>query len=393
MPETIAQAPAAPTPAAPESKGMAGLLDSIRQDSTPKPAAPAAPAAPEAAKPADTTPAKPTPAAKPESEATEADVEKLLKPNAKAWRVYEGVKKSWKSKESELQAKITALESKPVTQAGDPAKLAALEKQLEELRGETKTWKDRAAQADFTKSEDYDKRFRTPYNREKQAALEEVKHLQVKSINRDGEESVRAGTEADFLKALALPPGEQDEFIHAAFGNAAWRVINRINEMQRISRASQEATAEHSEKYESSQQEMEGRTKKEQEAYESFLSQAQDGIKSHPELGKYFTPDESDPESTAILQKGYEQFDDFATNGHKLPPQERAEHVAAYRAMVAGFSSALLRENRLKSKVTELEAELGKYRKADPGAAPLAGGDVAVPEVKGIAGLILPPTE
>lgn len=386
--EALLNPPTAPGETTPEANQFNSLKDMLADvDARTNPA----PKAPEPDKPVEPKPPAPQadvpkpegkPEAKttPEADPTDADVEKILKGNTKAWRVYEGAKKNWSKRETELTTKIKALEEKPREAPGDAAKLAALEKQLEEERGHTRTWKEKTAQADYTKSEDYEKRFATPYKREFATAMDEVKQLKVKFTNRDGEESERPGTEADFQKALALPPGEQDEFIHQTFGSAAWRVINRISELHRINRASIEATQEHASKYDAQQQELQGKTKKEAEEYDNYFKSALDGVKQHPEMGKYFSDYADDPEATQLLNQAYEEIDSFASKASELPPDQRAAHAAVYRAQAAGFLPLLRQHKRVLTEVQELKTELSKYRKTDPGAKVKPDGEAIVPQ-------------
>lgn len=381
MPEEALATPPAPAaeaaPAAPQFDTMQAMMADL--DAKTNPTAKPAPA-PEATKEAASKVVPEKPEAKPTKPEDKVDEdEKFLKSSTKHWRIYEKktgqLKEQFSKTENELKAKIKALEEKPKEQPGDAAKLAALEKQLEDERGQSKTWKERAAQADFTKSEAYDKQFRMPYQRELNTALDEIKQLRVKFAGADGEQSERQGTEADFKKAMALPPGEQDEFIHQTFGSAAWRVINRISELHRINRASVEATQEHAAKYDAEQQELQGKTKKEEEAYNNYFKSSLDGIKEHKELGKYFSGYDDDPEATALLNKTYEEVDNFAKNAATMTPDVRAAHAAVYRAMTAGFLPLLSQHKRALAQVDELKAELSKYRKTDPGQAPKGDGE------------------
>ena len=366
------QAAAAPAPSAPQSGGIDGLMADLDRQAA---ASPPEPSKPDPAKP---EPAKP--AAKPPEAAKPSDDEAVIKSNPKAWKVFESFKKSAAAKEKALQDQVDAIKNKPVEGVADAGKIKALEDRIAELSEGEKTWKQRAAEADFTRSEEYSNKFVMPYNRELRQAIEEVKNLTV-SFTDDGETKTRQATEADFRKALSLPISEQDAFIHDSFGRSAHRVMARINEIGRIRAAAELAVSEHAEKSESSRLEKETLSKREQDEYDSHFSASSESLKSHPVGSKYFAPSDADPEGSKILTEGYDKFDTLKTTLGTMKPDERAAVSAVIRARFAAMPRVAAALTKATAEIESLKAELGKFKKSDPGSATAApsGGASSAP--------------
>lgn len=339
-----------------------------------EPAAPAPPAAaPEPPKPAEapTTatpppePAKAAPAAK--KDFTDAEIDDGLKkhPDANGWKVVSYLRKKFNNSEAVWKSEKAALEARPQTPAND-ARIEQLQKLIDEKDGEVKTVKQRMAELDFTRSDEYSTRFVQPYNNELKRALEEVKGLTV-TFQKDGEPQTRQATENDFQKAMKLPPDEQDNFIHDAFGRSAHRVINRINELSRIRAASEQAIADHSANFEKTKTERELAQKREQAEYDKHFSTAHDELKANPEFGSYVSENEADPEGSQIFKAELEKFDDFKTSMQSMTPKEAAATAALVRARFAAEPRRAAESKRDKAEIASLKAELAKLRGADPG--------------------------
>lgn len=334
------------------------------------------------AQPPPPTP-EPAPASAKKADFTEAEIEAAQKenPDHKAWKILKFVKGRAAANEAAWNAEKTKLEGRPQTPANDE-RIAQLEKMIEEGKQETKTWKQRVEEADFTRSEEYTNKFVNPYQSERKRALEEVKGLTV-SFTQDGEPQTRQATESDFTKAMSLPPSEQDDYIHATFGKSAWRVMNRINELNRIKEAANNSVTEFAANYEKNKTTRELDFKRQRDEYEKALAEAHSGFQKDPELGKYLTEAETDPEGTKLFKTALEKFDSFKT------VQPTAADAAEVRASYA-MKPRLLHENKqLSAKVASLEAELAKLRGVDPGqAVKTVTGSAAVTPAKGVDGLI-----
>ncbi len=337
--------------------------------------------APEAPK-ADTPKVEPAKAAPKEMSVEE--MEKAVKANPKAWKVLESLKKAHSSEKAQLQQQIDTIKNKPVEGVMDATKVKALEDRIAQLSEEGKNWKQRAAEADYTRSEEYQTKFVAPYTNELKRAIEEMKGITLTYTDADGERKTRPATENDFRKALSLPPDEADNFIHDAFGRSAHRVISRVNELSRIREASEQAIKSHAENHEKTAAEREALTKREQAEYDNSFKSASESLKSHPVGSKYFAPKESDPEYSKSLNEGYESYDGFRESVANMTAPERAAVAATVRARYAAFQPMAAQIKSLEAKVASLTAELGGSRKVDPGAAAPAapsGGAPASTEV------------
>lgn len=388
MPETLESTPA------PSSGGISDMI--AAKFSPPAPAAPAPPTEP--AKSVDAPPApvvpkaeptaKPEPAAKKEFADDEIEKERKANPSHKAWKILDSIKTKYSTSETALKAEIARIQAKPVEGVADAAKIKAMEDRISELSEEGKTWRQRVEEADYTRSEDYTNRFVTPYRTEEKRAFDEVKNLSVSFPDGD-ETKTRQATENDFRKAMALPANEQDDYIHATFGKSAWRVINRINELNRIRESANQAVSDHAANYEKNKVERELAAKREGEEFEGHFNEAFKGLSADPDLGIYVSESSADPEGTALLKAELIKFDSFKTEMAKMAPKDRAAAVALVRARFA-TNPRLVKDNKAKdAKITSLEADIAKMRGTDPGSkiTTVTGAPVAE-EPKGIDGMI-----
>lgn len=369
-------------PATPEVKPETPPAPEAKPETPPTPET-----KPEAKAPEVKPEAKPeTKPAKKEFGDDEIEKERKSNPNHKAWKILDSVKSKFAATETQLKAEIARIQAKPVEGAGDAAKLAQLQKLLDEKDGELKSWKQRTEEADFTRSEQYTNQFVKPYQAEMKRAFDEVKNLTV-TFTKDGEQQTRQATESDFRKAMSLPPDEQDAFIHEAFGRSAWRVINRINELNRIRSASEEAVKEFSENYEKNKAERELAQQREQEEYKRDFEAEHERIRKDADFGKYVSESETDPEGTQLLKSELEKFDGYKEAMQKMSGKDRAAVAALVRSRFAAAPRLQSEVKRQATKIAELEAELGKFRAADPGAKPSGKGTPAVKQLGGIAEL------
>jgi len=360
-----AQASPAPAPSSPQSGGIDGLMADLDRSASFQ--APEASTPNEQAKPTKPT-ASTSPASKPTQAAKPSDDEAVIKSNPKAWKVFESFKKTAAAKEAALQAQVDSIKNKPVESPADAAKLKALEDRIAELSEGEKTWKQRAAEADFTRSEEYLTKFVRPYNRELKSAFDEIKSLTF-SYTVDGETQTRPATEADFKKAMSLPIEDQDEFIHNSFGRSAHRVISRINEIGRIRAASELAVSEHAENVDKNKLEKETLSKREKDEFDSHFRASDESLRNHPVGSKYFAPSDADPEGSKILGEGYDKFDSLQTTLGSMKPDERAAVAAVVRARFAAMPRVAAALTKANAEIESLKAQLGKFKKSDPGSA------------------------
>ncbi len=356
------------------SDSAPGVAEAMAAAFNPKPAvaAPAAAPAPET-KPADapapeTKPAAAAPEAKPAAPAAKKDftddeiaLARKEKPDHKAWKILDSVKARASQTETQLKSELAKLQAKPNETPADTARIEQLQKLIDEKDGEVKTWKQRVEEADFTRSEEYTTKYVQPYQNEKRRALDEVKKLTFRFTDTDGVQQTRPANEADFEKAMSLGASEQDEYLEAAFGKSAWRITNRINELERIRSASIQATQDFSTNYEKNKVARELEAKRQRETYEKELGDAYTGFQKDPEIGRYVSEAEDDPDGTKLYKSELEKFDGFKT------VQPTAADAATVRARYAMAPRLLHVTKQQQAKIASLEADLAKFRGADPG--------------------------
>lgn len=346
----------------------------------PKPAASAP--APTPAKP--TAPEAPVVAKKKEAEIatkpgeTEPDWSKAPQ---KWGSLYYKKEKEFRAKEQALESKIKSLETKPFEQAGDAKKLEALEKQLDELRGESTRYKSELVKRDYTQSDEYKRDFMDRADAIYTEGVQFATRLQVI----EGE-TTRQATQADFDRIRTSPPDQRDEMAEDMFGRKGNAVVRYVERLEDLRRDAKVALDRHAADYDRSQTERDAMSKKEQQEYDAHYEDALEGIKEHPEFGKFFREDENDPEATEILRSGFSEMQEVLAKAQSLPPEERAAFAAVYRSQAAAFPRAILEITRLEGKLAAVEAELVKYRGTDPGQGGSGGPTPPAGEVHGIQG-------
>ena len=329
-------------------------------------------------------PVAPADKAKPaEAEMSVEDMEKFLKahPNKKPWKVYETLRTTTTAKVAELEGKLKTLESKAVEAPGDAAKIAAYEKQIEALTGESKTYKEKLAETQYEytpKHQEYIAKINRIWSRTQKA----VAGMQV---TEDGGDPRQAVTD-DFELVRNAPASKRRQVARTLFGEDAGEVLGLVNEIESAFEENQEGRQAFAKDHEktSLQREMEakGQESKFQSTYKAGLEQ----ISKNPVFGKWFAADEADPEGTKLFRDGLAEIERIVGESENMSPEDAAAHAAVSRAKAAAMPRVLLAYNRLMEKHTALEAELAKFRSSDPGAkgATSGGGPAADDKPKGI---------
>jgi len=340
------------------------------------------------------TPEKPA-SAKPEAKAEPAKVEAKVEPKEEGepdwtkappkWhKIYEGHKAKTAETIKGLEAKLKALESKPVEQAGDAKKMEILEKQIAELQGETKTYKQRLAETDFTHTPEH-AAFKDRANRIWSKATSFVSQLTV--TNADG--TTRPATREDFDYIRALPQSKRRAAAIEAFGDNHYDVVGYANAIDDIREENDLAAKAYAETHEKTQVQREMSAKQSQQQFDTHYKQSLEAIQKNEQWGKWFSPNESDPEATKLLTDGFAEIERVMSQMDSMTPDQAAAHAAVFRAKSAAMPRVLLEVNRLTKKLSDVEGELAKYRKSDPGSKPSGGNAApAANKPKGIDGLM-----
>lgn len=324
---------------------------------------PTDPEPPEAAPAPEPAPVKPDVA---KDEMSDEDKEKFLKlhSNKKPWKIYESLKTTTAGKVAELEAKLKTIEGKSIESPGDAAKVAALEKQIEALTGETTNYKQKLAETEFTHTPQYQNiRQRGSQLVAKASTLVEG----MKFTTRDG--TVRQASKADFDYIRAVPAAERADVAAAHFGDLnAYRVLNLAEQIDDIIQESNIAAEEFAKTHEQSAAQREQAQKAHVAKYGATVKAEMDNLRKDPKNGRWFSPDEKDPEIAKVLNESFAKVDEIINGSANATLEQAAANSALLRSQAAAFPRVVMENGRLDAKVKALEAELAKIRGTDPGA-------------------------
>lgn len=260
-----------------------------------------------------------------------------------------------KAKIGEYEAKIKALESKPVETKADTALIEKYEKEIQSRE-------QRIRELDYSKSQDFQDKFIKPLAKTYKSAVEEVMQLTVT----DGETN-RAATQADFDTLRTLPLAQRRATARTMFGQDADLVLGHIREIEKIQRDGNEAIENEKVNGETRRKEEAIKSEREQGEYANLLKTFHDEITS--EFADIFKPADGDKEAAEALQAGFD-FVDAALNGSKgMTMKERAAYNAVLRAKAAAFPVQKLKLDKVTAERDSLLEELKKFRESDPGTA------------------------
>jgi len=403
MPEAIETpiVPAAPVAevSAPKVTGIDALmaqLDAAEAAAPPEeiPAAPKAEpeaAAKPAAKPTRTEPNDPLkPAVKPapakaDDEMSVEDMEKFLKAhsNKKPWKIYESLKTTTAQKVADLESKLATLEKKPVESPGDAAKMAALEKQIEALTGETKTYKQKLAQADFHHTDAY-KNFENKATRLFQQGATAISALQI--TNPDG--TTRPATAQDLDRLRRMDPIDREDKLEELFGPKARIVARFTDALDAVRAEANDAEEDYAKTHEQTNVQRELESKGQRAKFDNAYKVSLENLQKNEVYGKWFKPDAADPEASKLLTDGFAEIEKAIVQSEQASPEDSAAYAAVFRARAAAMPRMLLEVNRLTAKTKALEAELAQFRATDPGTkgATAGGGATGENRPRGIDG-------
>lgn len=252
-----------------------------------------------------------------------------------------------------------------------------IEKEIEDNKQEMAFLKRQIAESHYERSADFKRDYADPFNNAFKDAINTALEYPITN-NEDG--TTRAATKADFQKVAGAPVSERAAIARQLFGDNALSVLSDARELDRLRSKANEAIRAHSEKSDSSAKELQRRQDEDQKAYDGFRNlRRQELAEKYPEV---FGESPDDPELTEAWKSGTEFVDRLASTAQDMPLEERAAYVEVIRARAAAFPRMHKENSKLKSKVTELEVELAKFRACDPGEAAEKGAIQKGGEVK-----------
>lgn len=311
------------------------------------------------------------------------EMEKVVKSNPKAWRVYEGFKKSTAQKLAEYEKKLSDLQSKPNPTVADDSKIKAMEARIAEIEGEAKSAKQKLAEYDYRNSEDFQTKFVQTFKKVYERGVQFTKGLKV--LDDLGEVS-RDATQQDFDEIRSLPAQQRRKVATERFGDAAFDVLQYIAKMDEIRSDADEALQNHEKNHEKTVAERKAKEETDAKAFDGFKGAVQRELESkYPE---YFSPDhyKDQPELKQHLEDGYKFVDEVASNSSKMDREDLAANTSVIRARAGAFPLMWARVEALKAENAKLKEELGGVAASDPGSrkAAKAASGAAPTEVGGI---------
>lgn len=393
MPVEAPPASAAPTPAAPPAAPapspapapahtMESALAEFDAIASPKPAA-APPKAPEGDKPPEgakptAQPAKPPVVpAKPEPKG-EAQLRKEL---ARVNGEYQKFKEQHTTELASVQDKMKTLEQKRYWTPDEEKRYKAMETRQEQLEAELYT-------RDYRASPEFVVKFQNRADKIFATVGRELKGMTVQY--QDGDENKqRAATLADFnrIRALGDSLPEQRRLAKSLFGEDADIMLGHARELSAIEESANEEITNRQQTYATTRKQAEEKQAEESRVYESSKSQFEKLlIQKYPDM---FGEDAANPEATDALRSGLSFVDSTVSNAVKMTAEERAMKNSLVRLMAGSWQRNIVKIRQLEAKVDELTADIGKYRKSDPGS---GGGAPPTPPAtpprgKGISGM------
>ena len=286
---------------------------------------------------------------------------KAPKPNP--WKLYEESKKAILERET----KIAELEKLRPT----PERL----KEIENQQARLKELEDEIQFVNFQKSQAFKDNYEKPYNDAWKKAMGELGELRLP----DGEGDERPLNANDVLELVNLPLQEARRLAVEKFGDFADDVMQHRKEIRSLydkqAAAIEEAKTKGVERDKQRQQEQQTQYQAVTKDIQDTWNQANEAAKTDEKYGKFFTPTDGDQDGNQRLSKGFELADRaFSENpmAPNLKPEDRKAIVARHAAVrnrAAAFGKLVYLNTKAEARIAELQAELGKYKQADPPAA------------------------
>lgn len=311
------------------------------------------------ADPAKAPEAKAAPAATPPKTATEKTPATPPKEDGGTLRrKLEDALKSEKSRLSEIESLKRQNEELSKKRFVTPE----MEKEIEDNKKQIAEYRKQIAEAAYERSDDFKKRFIEPWESLKTDTLKKVEQLVV--TNAETGESRRATAE-DFMRVAAAPFSERAAVAEQLFGKNALLVLTRLDKLESITEASNQAIREHREQYDAKQREESTKFQESQKQMATLREQARtELVQKYPQV---FGDDPDDPESNEAMKKGYEFLDNVTSQAEQMPPEDQAAVAEVVRARAAWFPRGYRQLTKAQERIKTLEAELAKYRASDPG--------------------------
>lgn len=245
-------------------------------------------------------------------------------------------------------------------------KLTRYEKQLQELE-------DKIRFVDYESSEEYKQKFHAPYVEAWQHGKASIEQMKV--LTAEGQQP-RNGTIEDLQRIVSAPSAEDAaqiaEDLFGSSAKAAYALSLRdriIQKHQDAIRARDEFKTKGAEQAKMSAAEQE---RQNAERAKVFNTVADEAVEKYPQ---WFKPEDGDERGNELLEIGFMlanaafggQIKDGKTGELRDPTPEEIPLIhAQMRNKAAGFDRLAYKNQKLQSRVNELEEMLDKYEKTEP---------------------------
>lgn len=258
------------------------------------------------------------------------------------------------NKRAEAEKKIQELEKRGLDSTAATEKLAALEKERDELKGQLRV-------AKFEASDDFKKQYQAPFNEAAADAKNEVEQLQIAEQD-DGNGNItpaRQATWKDFAEIYGMDRVTARAVIKRAFGDDATLVMEHYDALKRLDRRQSAALEkEKAEWSENAKTEQANREKQHQFIAATYTKVSADISEKHAEFMK---PDATKPEETELLTEGLKLVD--------AKPQTLENKIvqdAQVRLRAGAYPRMRFIIDRLKTENAKLQQEIKELRDSDP---------------------------
>jgi hypothetical protein len=255
-----------------------------------------------------------------------------------------------------------------------PDKVKEIEEKAAKLQADYQKAQEELRYRAYEKSDEFAEKYQKPYMAAWQRWMGELGELTVTDVDTGTE---RPLDPKDILELVNMPLQKAREHADTVFGSFADDVMSARKEIRGLFEAQNKALQDARKAGDEWQKQQVEQHKAQQQKLGTEITehwkQANDMAVADEKFGKFFKPVEGDEDGNTRLKKGYELADRaFAMSplDPNLTPEQRKEIVqlhAAVRNRSAAFGRLAVQNESLAKKVATLEAELAKYKSAQPG--------------------------
>lgn len=376
------------TDAKPPEEDFSGM-DRLFEETTPEPSPAPAPA-PEATKPPVVETPKPepqtpklgddldglikpkvTPAEKPKTSTDVKPPDETLKTPKALREAYEKVK----TEREERDKRIAELEV-AVQRAADEGRTKAestLQAKLDAIIKERDEYATKVNFLDYKESTEYKDKYETPWKAAWKSAQDDIEGLEI-TVG----DTTRPATAEDLFSVVNLPTAQARQRAKELFPEAHADIMRHRAEILRINEASQNAIKEWREK---GSQLRAKEAEEIQAAQREFGDTIQTRVKELAELAPEMFGDKFDDEVKPFVEKSQKVID-LALGRASLPPGATPQEIVRARAKATGDIVARVRQfprlvhqnQKLTSRIAELEAKIAEFEKSEPTTDPVTDG-------------------